>query len=258
MGVLEKILSHKRQEVEQCKRHLPTEQIEKLAFEKVNSNPERNKFKEIFNREKFYVIGEIKKASPSEGIINSNVDVKDVAKTYEAVGLFAVSVLTDRRFFKGSEEDLNQIKQTIRIPVLRKDFIIDVWQIYQTKILNADAVLLITKALSDHELLRYISILESLNIVPVVEVENLSEVERALKVGAKLIGINNRNLNDLTVDIRKTERLLKYIPEEIVVISESGIKTRQDFRYIKSLGVDGCLIGTAFMKLGNPLDIVGE
>ncbi|AEH50575.1 indole-3-glycerol phosphate synthase TrpC [Pseudothermotoga thermarum] len=258
MSVLAKILKHKRQEVEKFKQLLPIIEIEKIAFEKASNDFGQNKFKEIYKREKFYVIGEIKRSSPSEGVINDKVDVKNLAKTYETLGFFAVSVLTDHKFFNGSEEDLIQIKQTVSIPVLRKEFIIDLWQVYQTKLLNADAALLITKALSDDELSRYIRTFEFLNIVPLVEVENESEIEKALKAGAKVIGINNRNLNDLTVDVRKTERLLKYIPKEIVVISESGIKTKQDFRYIRSLGVDGCLIGTAFMRSCNPLDIVGE
>jgi len=177
---------------------------------------------------------------------------------YENLNFFAISVLTESTFFCGHERDLMDVKKIVNIPILRKDFLIDVWQLYQTKLIGADAALLITKALNDDELRNFIKILEILEIVPLVEVENEKEIERALNCGAKLIGINNRNLDDLSVDIRKTERLLKYLPKDVAVISESGIKTRKDFEYIKSIGVDGCLIGTSFMKSQNPLEIVGE
>lgn len=167
-------------------------------------------------------------------------------------------MLTEKNFFKGSEQDLMDVRSVTSLPVLRKDFIIDIWQLYQTKMIGADAALLITKALGNKQLSIFIKVLEILDIVPLVEVENEYEIEKALNCGAKLIGINNRNLNDLTIDIRKTERLLKYIPKDVVVISESGIKSREDFEYIRSLGVDGCLIGTSFMKTQNPVEIIGE
>lgn len=258
MSVLERILDVKKKEVERCKQLVSIEKVKRLAVEKCSLVSYENKFKEIFKRENFYIIGEIKKASPSEGIISEYVDVKEMARLYENLGFFAISVLTEKNFFKGSEQDLMDVKSTTSRPVLRKDFIIDIWQLYQTKIIGADAVLLITKALSAKQLSIFIKVLEILDIVPLVEVENEYEIEKALNSGARLIGINNRNLDDLTIDLKKTEKLLKYIPKDITVISESGIKSREDFEYIRSLGVDGCLIGTSFMKTQNPLEIIGD
>ncbi|WAM32476.1 indole-3-glycerol phosphate synthase TrpC [Caldicellulosiruptor naganoensis] len=258
MSVLEKILDVKKKEVEKCKQLVPVTKMKKLAIEKCTSTSCENKFKEIFKKENFCIIGEIKRASPSEGIISENVDVKEIAKLYESLGFFAISVLTEKNFFKGTEQDLMDVKSATSLPVLRKDFIIDIWQLYQTKIIGADAALLITKALSEKQLSIFIKVLEILDIVPLVEVENEYEIEKALNCGAKLIGINNRNLDDLTIDLKKTERLLKYIPKDVAVISESGIKSREDFEYIRSLGVDGCLIGTSFMKTQNPVEIIGE
>uniref|UniRef100_A0A7C5V5Y8 indole-3-glycerol-phosphate synthase n=1 Tax=Caldicellulosiruptor owensensis TaxID=55205 RepID=A0A7C5V5Y8_9FIRM len=258
MSVLERILSYKKEEVEKCKNLIPVEKMKKLAVVKTKNQCSENKFKRIFKKEKFCIIGEIKRASPSEGVISEDANAKAIAKMYEDLGFFAISVLTERFFFKGSEQDLIEVKKAVSLPVLRKDFIIDIWQLYQTKMIGADAVLLITKALSEKQLTVFIKILEILDIVPLVEVENEYEIEKALKCGAKLIGINNRNLDDLSVDITKTERLLKYIPKEVAVISESGIKTKEDFEYILLLGVDGCLIGTSFMKSQNPLEIIGD
>lgn len=258
MSVLERILSYKKEEVERCKNLIPVEKMKKLAVEKIKGGYLENKFKRIFKKDKFCIIGEIKRASPSEGVISEDANAKAIAKMYEDLGFFGISVLTERFFFKGSEQDLMEVKKVVSLPVLRKDFIIDIWQLYQTKMIGADAALLITKALSEKQLTVFIKILEILDIVPLVEVENEYEIEKALKCGAKLIGINNRNLDDLSIDITKTERLLKYIPKEVAVISESGIKTREDFDYILSLGVDGCLIGTSFMKSQNPLEIIGD
>ncbi|WAM34687.1 indole-3-glycerol phosphate synthase TrpC [Caldicellulosiruptor morganii] len=258
MSVLEKILEAKKREVERCKQLVSVAKMKKIAIEKCTSASYTNKFKTIFEKESFCIIGEIKRASPSEGIISANVDVKDVAKRYESLGFFAISVLTEKNFFNGSEKDLMDVKSVVSIPVLRKDFIIDIWQLYQTKMIGADAALLITKALPAKQLSVFIKVLEILDIVPLVEVENEYEIEKALSSGAKLIGINNRNLDNLTVDIKKTERLLKYIPKDVAVISESGIKSKEDFEYIRALGVDGCLIGTSFMKTQNPLEIIGE
>lgn len=258
MSVIEKIVEAKRIEVQKCKELVPTEKIKKLTIERCAILKSENKFKEIFKKEKFCIIGEIKKASPSEGVINKDVNPKDIAKKYESLGFFAVSVLTEKNFFCGYEQDLMDVKSSVTIPVLRKDFLIDIWQLYQTKLIGADAALLITKILNEDKLKSFIKILEIFDIIPLVEVENESEIEKALRCGAKLIGINNRNLDDLSIDIKKAERLLRYIPSDIAVISESGIKTKEDFEYIKSIGVDGCLIGTSFMRTLNPLEIVGD
>jgi len=194
------------------------------------------------------IIAEVKKASPSKGIIKESFDPLFIAKEYSTANVQAISVLTEKNFFLGSDEFLIKIRQALPIPILRKDFIIDIWQVYQSRCLGADAILLIASILNDDQLNKFQVVASILGMQCLVEVHDKLELERALDSGAKIIGINNRNLHTFDVDLKTTERLMNYIPHDRAVVSESGIKTREDIDYIKKLGVNAVLIGEIFMR----------
>ena len=197
------------------------------------------------------IIAEIKKASPSRGVIREEFKPVEIAKEYCRAGANAISVLTEKDFFQGSEEYLYKVRQVSAIPILRKDFIIDLWQIYESAYLGADAILLITSILTDEQLKKFQVIAQILGMDCLVEVHDVEETKRALESGAKIIGINNRDLKTFKVDIGNTEKLLSHIPNDRAVISESGINTNQDMAYLDSLGVDGVLIGESLMRAEN-------
>ena len=203
------------------------------------------------NNNKLSIIGEIKKASPSRGIIKEEFDPAAIARDYANSDVQAVSVLTEKNFFLGSDDYLVKARQILPIPILRKDFIIDLWQIYQARYLGADAILLIAAILTKEELKKFQITAQILGMQCLVEVHNRDELDMALETGSKIIGINNRNLKTFEVDIRTTEYLINYIPQDKVVVSESGIKTRDDFAYLSNLGVDAVLIGESLMKSGS-------
>ena len=194
------------------------------------------------------IIAEVKKASPSKGIIKEDFNPLEIAKKYSEEKVQAISVLTEKNFFLGDEDYLVKIRQNVALPILRKDFIIDLWQVYQSRCLGADAILLIVSILNDEELKKFQIVAEILGMQCLVEVHDREELERALESGAKIIGINNRNLKTFEVDLKTTEKLMNYIPHDRVVVSESGIKTQDDMRYLKDLGVNAVLIGETFMR----------
>ena len=206
---------------------------------KLNNNSksiklEDNYFEKYLKEDNISFICEVKRASPSKGIICNEFDYIKIAKEYENAGAAAISVLTEPKFFKGNDTYLSDIVANVNIPVLRKDFIIDEYMIYESKLLDASALLLITSILEPKQLKKYIKLSYSLNIFPLVETHNLNEVEIAINAGAKIIGINNRDLRDFTVDINNTLNLEKNIPKDIrnsiTIVSESGIKTSEDIK----------------------------
>lgn len=217
-------------------------------FDFKDSKPyEENAFrKEVFS-DRFTIIGEFKKASPSKGIIAPDFDVKEVLKVYEGLPIGAYSVLTEEDFFKGSDEYLKYVASNSRRPALRKDFIIDKYQIYEANHLGASAVLLIVAVLKEN-LKEFYDLCIELGIAPLVEVHNKEELDIALEVGVDIIGINNRDLKTFNVDLNTTKDLIKYIPSHIKVISESGIQSVDDIKMLKSLGVSGVLIGETLMR----------
>lgn len=194
------------------------------------------------------IIAEVKKASPSKGIIKEDFNPLEIAREYSAANVQAVSVLTEENFFMGENDYLVKIRQSLALPILRKDFIIDLWQIYQSRCLGADAILLIVSILSDEELKKFQVVAGILGMQCLVEVHDKEEVERALESGARIIGINNRDLKTFEVDLHITEKLMNYIPHDRAAVSESGIGTNGDMAYLKSLGVDAVLIGETFMR----------
>lgn len=204
------------------------------------------------------IIAEVKKASPSKGVIKEDFNALKIAKEYNESNVQAVSVLTEKNFFLGEDDYLVKIRQYIALPVLRKDFIIDLWQVYQSRCLGADAILLIVSILTDEQLRKFQIVAEILGMQCLVEVHDKEELERALESGAKIIGINNRNLKTFEVDLKTTEKLMNYIPHDRVVVSESGIKSLDDMKYLKDLGVNAVLIGETFMRAASISEKIKE
>ena len=201
------------------------------------------------------LIAEVKKASPSVGTIVEAFDPVAIAQAYEAAGAHAVSVLTDEKFFQGNLSYLTQVRNAIALPALRKDFILHEAQIFEAAVAGADAILLIVAALEQPELERLHATATTLGLDVLVEVHTLPELDRALDCGARLIGINNRNLTTFEVDLRATEIISEEVPEEVILVSESGIKTQADARRVFAAGANALLVGEALMRTG---DVAGQ
>ncbi|MEO2065805.1 MAG: indole-3-glycerol phosphate synthase TrpC [Desulfurobacteriaceae bacterium] len=253
MNILNRIVEHKRVEVEEKKREfnlsLLREEAERLKVP--------HDFKRAISGEGINVIAEVKKASPSKGVIREDFDPVSIAKAYERGGAKAISVLTDREFFKGSPFYLRQVAEEVNLPVLRKDFIIDPFQIYGAKVLGASSFLLIVSILSDSQLRDFIELGRELGMEPLVETHDEGEVERALKAGAEIVGINNRNLKTFEVNLSTTLRLLPIVKAEgKVAVSESGIKGKEDIQKLKQAGVDAFLVGETLMRSEKPEEVL--
>lgn len=240
--ILDKITSYKKIQVEEEKEKTP----QKVLIEK-NKDIKRRNFKDAIKKEHIAFIAEIKKASPSKGIINKDFDLLNIAKIYEDAKVDAISVLTEDKFFMGRDEYILQGKKVNSKPVLRKDFIVDKYQLYQSKAIGADCVLLITSVLGNG-LKGFYLLTKELGLDAIVEVHDEKELDIALNSGCEIIGINNRDLKDFSVNLKTTERLIKNIPKGIIVVSESGIKSPKDVSYLSELGVNAVLIGETFMK----------
>ncbi len=193
-------------------------------------------------------ICEVKKASPSKGIIAEDFPYEKIADEYQAAGANAISVLTEPEFFKGKNEYLTAIKKRVNIPVLRKDFVVDEYQIYEARAIGADAVLLICALTETERLKKYIAIADKLELSAIVEAHDEAEVESALTAGARIVGVNNRNLKDFTDDMQNSLRLRKTVPKDVVFISESGLKTREEIAKLEEADVNAVLIGETFMR----------
>jgi indole-3-glycerol phosphate synthase len=244
MSRLDEILQVKRREIEQ---------LRPRAAELRRQALERNDFRGFASAlqradGKLAVIAEIKKASPSAGIIADSFEPTTVAKGYEHAGADAISVLTDEPFFQGKLEYLSAVRATVRLPLLRKDFILDEVQIAEAAAAGADAILLIVAALKQQQLTDLRDAAARYRLDALVEVHTLKEVEEALAAGAEIIGINNRDLGTFEVDLAVTEKLCEEVPEEIILVSESGIKSAQDARRLEACGVDAILVGEALMR----------
>ncbi|MFL2478870.1 MAG: indole-3-glycerol phosphate synthase TrpC [Verrucomicrobiales bacterium] len=251
---LAEIISHKRQEIEPL-----VQRAEKLRYAAL----ERNEFKSLASAinvgsDRLGLIAEVKKASPSAGIIAKDFDPVSQAKKYADAGASAISVLTDEKYFKGKLEYLTQIQQAVDVPVLRKDFIVHESQIYEASVAGADAVLLIVAALSQEDLERLFDCANTYQLEVLMEVHDLPELERALETDVKIIGVNNRNLKTFEVDLKNTEAISEEVPEDILFVSESGIKTPQDASLVASWGADAVLVGETLMRAGDVASTVKE
>ncbi|MBR5954714.1 MAG: indole-3-glycerol phosphate synthase TrpC [Methanobrevibacter sp.] len=215
-------------------------------------------FKKALQSDDISIIAEVKKASPSKGMIADDFDYVQIAKDYEEAGASAISVLTEPYFFKGDDDYLKEIAQNVSIPILRKDFVIDEYMIYQAKYLGASAVLLIVAILDIVSLRKYLDLAHSLGLSAIVEVHDGDEIMKALTVGAEIIGVNNRDLRDFSVDIENSISLRRCVGEDVVFISESGIKTKEDVARLKENNVDAVLIGETLMKSDDKKSMISE
>lgn len=240
--ILDDIIFNKRQEVTALKVRLNIPKVKKI----IKELPHPRKFL----KGKFSLIAEIKKASPSAGVIVEKFEPVYLAKVFEEAGAAALSVLTDEKFFQGKLEHIKEAKDSTTIPVLRKDFIVDESQIYESRVAGADAVLLIVRILSDEQLEEFINLARALKMKCLVEVHDEKETERALKVDAEIIGINNRDLDTFQVDFDTTLNLMDKYPElrEKIVVSESGISSAEQVRALKGKGVSAILVGESLLR----------
>lgn len=218
------------------------------SFEENFNNPSLYRFEKNLKGKGIHIIAEVKKASPSKGLIDPNFDYMKVARDYEMAGVDCVSCLTEPDYFKGSDEIFMEIRRALKTPMIRKDFTVDEYMIYQAKLMGADCILLICAILDDEALMSYYKLADSLGFSVLVETHDEEEMERALKIGARMIGVNNRNLKDFTVDIGNSIRLRKMVPENVIFVAESGIKTREDIKELEDCGTNGVLIGETFMR----------
>lgn len=244
---LKQILETKKEEIERLK-----PKAENLRYAAAERNEVRSLYEALAgNREALSIIAEVKKASPSAGLISADFNPVVIGKTYEAAGASAISVLTDEQYFQGSLGYMSQVRQNVEIPVLRKDFILDEVQIWEAVVAGADAILLIVAALEQEQLLRLFDCAKTYQLDVLVEVHDLAEMERALETEAKIIGVNNRNLRTFEVDLATTELLSQELTPDMVLVSESGIKTAEDSRKVRDWGADAILVGESLMRAGD-------
>jgi indole-3-glycerol phosphate synthase len=249
MNVLNEILSLKRRRVEAAKRQFKTQNL-KFKFDEKRA-PHRLR-EALQNQNRLNVIAEIKRASPSKGVINDKINVAETARDYERGGACAISVLTEEDRFQGSLADLKTARANVSLPLLRKDFIFDEFQIYEAADTGADVILLIAAMLDDETLSRLRRLTEDeLKMDALVEVHTSEELERAKKIDARIIGVNNRDLHSFKVSLDVSRELIKHAPADALMIAESGLQTREDLLELKELGFHGFLIGETLMRSGN-------
>lgn len=249
---LKKILETTRISVSERKKISPLSKLESRSVDVESTRGFKNSLIKSVEKNNIAVIAEMKKASPSQGLIRKEYEPEELAQHYAKANAACLSVLTDEPFFQGSIEHLTSVRKSVDLPLLRKDFIIDEYQVYESRFQGADCILLIAAALTQNQLKDYYQLAIELKLDVLVEVHTYDEVEKALSINANLIGINNRNLKTFEVDLETTKHLTQYIPQEVLVVSESGIKTREDVQKICSYGVSIFLVGEAFMKADNP------
>ena len=245
MTILDTIAARAKLRVARDKELLPLDELKRQA----TSLPRGNfPFEVALKSPGLSFICECKKASPSKGLIAPNFPHVDIAKAYEAAGADAISVLTEPEFFLGADRFLAEIAHDVSIPCLRKDFVVDEYMIYQAKVLGAAAVLLICSLLDDTRLKNFLATCDELGLSALVEAHDAHEVKRALDCGARIIGVNNRNLKDFTVDTDNAKRLRELVPREKIFVSESGVQSADDVKRIRALGADAVLIGEVLMR----------
>ena len=253
MNFLEKICKIKQKEIESLKKYYSIESF--LSLERVIK---KNGFFSCLMKDKINLIAEIKKKSPSAGLIKSNFDIIKIANAYKNAGAECLSILTENKFFGGKIEFIDKVKKKVDIPVLRKDFIIDEWQIYESFYYGADCILLIAAILDDKQIVKYTKIAKSLKLDVILEVHDEIETNRAIDLGADCIGINNRNLKTLQVNIDNFEILSKNIPKNVIKIAESGLTKNEQLLELKKKGADAFLVGEFLIKQENILKSTRE
>ena len=248
MNILDQLADHARQRVAAAKAIRPMAELRRAALAMSKGD---FPFERALSGDNLAFICECKKASPSKGLIAPDFPYLDIAKDYEAAGAEAISVLTEPKWFLGSDEYLRQIAESVSIPCLRKDFTVDAYMLFEAKLLGASAALLICAILDEARLKDYIQICDALGLSALVEAHDEGETEMALKAGARIIGVNNRNLKDFTVDNGNSRRLREMIPRDVLFVSESGVRDAADVRAAREMGADAVLLGEALMRAGD-------
>src|SRR6201996_9003421 len=249
MNILDKIVAHKKTEVAEAKQKVSTQMLESAEF----FGRDVLSFKDfLLDANRTGIIAEFKRKSPSKGVINDKVAVEDVTSGYASAGASALSVLTDTEFFMGKQEDLLRARRANQIPVLRKDFMIDEYQVIEAKAFGADIILLIAAILTPSQIQQLAALAKSIGLNVLLEVHNLQELQRSINPNLTAIGVNNRNLADFNVSVETSFELVEYIPDEFMKISESAISNTKVIKQLKEAGFNGFLIGENFMKQADP------
>ena len=246
MDFLHTIVARKQDELAERRKRVPLEALRDRPLPAVRD------FAAALRRPGLSAIAEIKRKSPSRGPLREDLDPGEIAKSYQDNGAAAISVLTDREFFGGGPEDLTSVKQAVSLPVLRKDFVIDTYQLYESRSVGADAVLLIVRILSPAQLTEYVALARELELATLVEVHDEHELNRAVQSGAEIVGVNNRNLETFEVSLETALRLKPNIPADRIAVAESGIRSREDALCLAAAGYDAFLVGESLMKAENP------
>ncbi len=245
MTILDQLARHARRRVAEEKKNMPLEALKNMAL----SMPKGDfAFEKELKKPGISFICECKKASPSRGLIAPDFPYLQIAREYEAAGADCLSVLTEPGWFLGSDQYLKEIAGSVRLPCLRKDFTVDEYMIYQAKTLGASAILLICAILTEEEIRKYIAISDELGLSALVEAHHEAEIQMALRAGARILGVNNRNLHDFTVDTDNSLRLREQIPRDVLFVSESGVSSRRDVEKLCAVGADAVLVGEALMR----------
>ena len=255
MNILEQLAEHARERVETSKKLIPYDEMKYMALSMPDGFFE---FETALSKKEIAFICECKKASPSKGVITDDYRFRRIANDYEAAGADCISVLTEPKWFHGCRDHLRIIADEVSIPVLRKDFTVDDYMIYEAKIMGAKAVLLICSILSETQLADYIKVADELGLSALVEAHDANEIKKAVRSGARIIGVNNRNLKDFTVDTNNSIELRKFIPDDVIYVAESGVKTREDILRLQDAGVNAVLIGETLMTASNRMSKLAE
>lgn len=246
--ILDEIITHKRKEIEELQERFPEKRLIQGIEANLVKHEVRSFVKAIGSGRGTNIIAEIKKASPSHGVICEDFNPLMIAELYELGGAKALSILTETKYFQGRPSYLKTVRKVTKLPILRKDFIIDPYQVYESVILSADAILLIALILSEEELANLLELAKSLGLDALVEIHSEEDLNKALSAGAEIIGINNRNLMTLETRLDTAEKLIPKVPKGKIIVVESGIQKREEIEYYKSLNIHAFLIGTSLMK----------
>lgn len=256
MGILNDLAAHAAERVARDKSICSLDALKEIC--QAMPRGEELRFANALRRPEMAFICEVKKASPSKGIIAADFPYVDIATSYEAAGADCISCLTEPKWFLGSDDIFREIRQQVSLPMIRKDFTVDEYQIYQAKVMGADAVLLICSLLDTNTIARYLEICDNLNLTALVETHDAEEIRSAVAAGAKVIGVNNRNLKDFTVDFSNAARLRDLIPADALYVAESGVSCAEDVRALRGIGADAVLMGEVLMRAKDKAALLAE
>ena len=256
MSILDELAAHARERVLADSENMSLDILQAMCREKGRANGAR--FYDALKKDDLSFICEVKKASPSKGVIAQDFPYLDIARDYEAAGADCISCLTEPKWFFGSDDIFREIRAGVSTPMLRKDFTVSDYQLYQSRLMGADCVLLICALLDTKTLAQYLAVCDELGLSALVETHDADEIRSAVAAGAKIIGVNNRNLKDFSIDLQTTERLSRMVPQEKLLVAESGIVSDEDVELLKACGVNAFLIGRAFMEAEHPGEVAAR